>query len=742
METKKLNKRTLIPFLSIWILLLALYGFQSPQKQLKPLEHEVTVELVVVEVFVTDKAGNFVDNLTKEDFEIYEDGKQVKIQYFAVVKPEKETPKEIVSEKIIETEMPHRQNKMKLVILLDSINTNRIYLTRHWPEIQKMFNALFDKVEEIMIMELNRSSGARVIQPFTSDKNLLSGIVSEYQGDLWVDIERKFTERKIKELEIEKMKQDQTDRIISDPDDLIIAFKEEGLLEDMKQDQIQRIISNPDDLIDALKEEQKFFNKLRLSDSFSALLAAVNYISRFEGIKSVLLISDGFHLDRELMVGGGGASESFVKIFDPFKLFGGKKYFEQHEVFDKFLELINEEMIIFYGFSPKGIKPSFYEADSVSWKDMQDTESLFKEERRQWSRELYSVEKIAEETGGLYLDGEKKYENIVKEVGRDLTHFYDLSYTPPQRTRKTGYHKIDVKVKRPGLKVRFKKGYSDLSEEEKERRNIASAFLAPSFFKDVTFFCKTDFVSLRGENHQFWIRMHIPLDQFRSDQDMISPEKLVMMFGINEWGEQKVHFGEIEIPIKNAIEKGAKSLYHVFTASASKFKPGEYETRVILKQAGDRIGGWETSVKIPDIKRNISSRFINAIFCFLRKSEKSKLISFSVNKKDGSLQLSQYRLFPLVGEVIDKREKVALFLQIYNPEKIKEFAFEFSLYEDEGLTLNIPAEKIEWLMDKELKILNEVYRLDLKQVFPGDYQLCVKSSDGRIEKRIGIKVIH
>ena len=713
METRKLKKHISIPFISIWVLFLALYGFQSPQKQPKPLEHKVTVELVVVEVFVTDKKGNFVDNLAKEDFQIYEDGKEVKIQYFAVVKPEKEIPEEIVSEKIIETNLPRRPKKMKLVILFDSINTNRIYLTRHWPEIQKMFKALFEKVEEIMIMELNRSSGARVIQPFTSDKNLLSSIISEYLGDLWVDIERKFTESQIKEAEIEMMK----------------------LPED-------RIISNPEDLINAFKEEEKYFRRLRLADSFSAFLAAVNYIRRFEGIKSVLLISDGFHLESELVIGRGVASESFVKIFDPFKLFGGKRYLEQHEAFKRFLELINEEMIIFYSFSPKGIKPSFYEADSVIWKNMEYTGSIFQEERRQWSKERYSVEKIAEETGGLYLDGEKKYENIVKEVGRDLTHFYDISYTPPQRARKAGYHKIDVKVKRPGLIVRFKKGYSDFTEEEKERRNIASAFLAPSFFKDVTFFCKTDFVSLRGENPFFWIRMHIPLDQFRSDQDMMSPEKLVMMFGINEWSEQKIHLGEMEIPIKDATEKGTKSLYRVFTTSGGKLKPGEYETRVILKQAGDRIGGWETSVKIPDIKRNISPSIINAIFGFLRKSEKNKPISFSINKNDGSLQLSQYRLFPLVEEVINKREKVALFLQIYNPKKIKEFSFEFSLSRDENLTLNIPTEKIGSLMDKKSKILNEVYLLDFQQVFPGDYQLCVKSSDDRIEKRIEIKVIH
>jgi len=219
------------------------------------------------------------------------------------------------------------------------------------------------------------------------------------------------------------------------------------------------------------------------------------------------------------------------------------------------------------------------------------------------------------------------------------------------------------------------------------------------------------------------------------------PEKLIMMFGINEWSEQKVHFGEIEIPIKVEVEKGADSLYRVFTTSGGKLRPGEYETRVILKQEGDRMGGWETSVKIPDIKRNISSRFINAIFGFLRKPEKSKPVSFSIDKNDGSLQLSQYRLFPLAGDVISKREKVALFLQIYNPEKIKEFSFEFSPSRDENLTLNIPAEKIESLMDKDSKILNEVYLLDFEQVFPGDYQLCIKSSDDRIEKRIEIKII-
>jgi len=74
-------------FILICVSFCVLYGLQEKQKAEEKIEHEVVVELVIVEVFVTDKKGNFVDNLTKDDFEIYEDGEKVEIKYFAVVTP-------------------------------------------------------------------------------------------------------------------------------------------------------------------------------------------------------------------------------------------------------------------------------------------------------------------------------------------------------------------------------------------------------------------------------------------------------------------------------------------------------------------------------------------------------------------------------------------------------------------------------------------------------------------------------
>ena len=697
-----MKKHIFLFFIVLFLLYCVLYGFQKQQKLPKQLEHEVLVELVVIEVFVTDKEGNFVDNLTKDDFEIFEDGKRVKIQYFAVVTPEKlerEIPEKEVSEEIKEAKKPQPPQKMKLVILFDNLNTNRFYLNRQWPQIEEMFKALSGKVEETMIMELNRESGMKVIQPFTSDQSLFFDMISKFRVDMWKEIEEEVRKRELADLEREA-----------------------------RLSLWDQLVSNPEYTMWCLRQEDKLIRRGRLGDSFSAFLAAVNYMRKFEGIKSVLIVSDGFHLEKDI-----------VRIFDPFKIFGGKKYFDQREAFEKFLEIINEEKIIFYAFSPKGLKEYFSVARLTDY--AYKMEEMFKDELEQWSKERYTLEEIADETGGVYLRGAKKYEDFIKELGRDLTHFYDISYKPLGKQKKGGYHKIEVKVKKPGLIVRYRKGYSDFTEKDLEKRNLASAFLSPSLFKDIAFSCKTDFIALRGGYLQFWIRLRIPLGQFRKDQDISPPEKLDLLFGINEQTENRVHTGGRVLRIKEAVEKGINTLYRAFITSLVRLKPGEYETRLILRQAGDQIGGWESSLKIPDIKKGSPFSIINSIFGFLRKDEEENTIPFSVSIGDGSLLLSQYRFYPSVEDVFKKGRKIALFLQIYTPRDIQYFSPQFSLHRDENTTLNLPSEKIESFFDEKLKVLNEVYLLDFQDVPSGDYQLDIKSSDGQIEKEVGIKII-
>ncbi len=688
-----------------------LFGLQKQQELPKPLEHEVTVELVVLEVFVTDKEGNFVDDLKRNDFEIYEDGKRVDIQYFAVVTPEKRSLSE-VSEEVEKVKIPLAPQKMKLVILFDNLNTNRFYLSSHWAQIEETIKALSDKVEETMIMELSREYGARVIQPFISDQNMLSDAISRFRLDLSENIREEMKRHEMEDLEREGQKK----------------------LED-------RFIGNPFYIMDCIMEEEKLIKRQTLSDSFGSFLAAVNHIRKFEGTKSILLVSDGFHLERKskkgIVVDGGHyryVYKGVVRLFDPFKLFGGKSYHDQNEAFEKLLQLINEERLIFYAFSPMELKQDFSVTAPIG------TGDIFKDEMEQWARERYSLDRIAEETGGVYLKGQKKYENFIKELGRDLTHFYDISFAP-SRKRKKGYHKIEVRVRRPELRIRYKKGYSDFTDEEIEKRRLASAFLSPSLFKDIAFSCKTDFIALRGGYLQFWIRMKIPLGQFRKYRDRTLPDEMALLFGINEWKEKKVYTGGKVLWIKRAVEKGLNTLYRAYITSLVDLEPGDYQTRLVLKQREDRIGGWEASVRIPDVKKEKSLSLFNVICGFLREEEKENTVPFSISIGDGSLLLSRYKFYPFVENVFAQGRQGALLLQISNPEEVKDLSLQFSLLNDKNIPLDVSSESVESYFDEELKISTEVYLLDFQKIPPADYHLNIKSADGQIEKGIEIKIV-
>ena len=66
---------------------------QSPQTPGPPaVTFQVEVNFVDVDAVVTDEQGNFISNLKKEDFELFEDGKPQKIDTFSLVEIPLERP--------------------------------------------------------------------------------------------------------------------------------------------------------------------------------------------------------------------------------------------------------------------------------------------------------------------------------------------------------------------------------------------------------------------------------------------------------------------------------------------------------------------------------------------------------------------------------------------------------------------------------------------------------------------------
>src|SRR5687767_15865180 len=103
---------------------------QSPSSQDRPaVTFQTEVDYVDVDVVVTDQQGNFVRGLTRDDFEVLEDGKPVKLDTFSTV----EIPIERYDQKLFGGQRTSaedvRSNRSTLagrfyVIVLDDVGTS------------------------------------------------------------------------------------------------------------------------------------------------------------------------------------------------------------------------------------------------------------------------------------------------------------------------------------------------------------------------------------------------------------------------------------------------------------------------------------------------------------------------------------------------------------------------------------------------------------------------------------------
>ncbi|GAH58594.1 unnamed protein product, partial [marine sediment metagenome] len=103
--------------------------FAQEKKTKTPLQHEVTVVLKLIQVFVTDKDGNPFTDLKKSDFELYEDGKPrtiTDIERHFVSQPHGRAIEEAKKgESPPAQDIPSRMNR-KFFILLDIMGNDEI----------------------------------------------------------------------------------------------------------------------------------------------------------------------------------------------------------------------------------------------------------------------------------------------------------------------------------------------------------------------------------------------------------------------------------------------------------------------------------------------------------------------------------------------------------------------------------------------------------------------------------------
>ncbi len=682
--------------------------------------HEVTVRLVLVDVVATGPGGHFVAGLKKEDFNLFEDGRGVPVNSCELVNlmaGETASPEAVMPGRPVSRPLERR-----FIVIFDSINTIRRMLEREKPRIIEKLTGLIRLGREIMVLELQEAGGLRVIQPFTGDTALIQAAVNKATGSIWVE---------------------------KAADSLAIP----GILQQPEPSNkpgegapYARYESFP-------REQYQLETRIRFEKTINGLLAALNTIKDLQGRKSVLLVSGGLpsiSFGRFLSDKHDPLTDSIViqtqvdaaKVLDPFKSLKKEGFRSGQEIFQDLIRFANTNNISFYAMDPDSYLR--YVWGDMAYENFPRPAYGISELRRMGVQrpdgieelkkvELGALKVLAVDTSGEAFLGGDRFDLFQEAVERDLGRYYELSFTPRKKSPDGAYHKIEVRTSRPDVRLRFRTGYSDYTDDQKESLLFASASYNPELFPGTEFDAAVVPFIQGPDEVALWIHLALPVKRFLAEAVPEGrPLRLKSHVTLTEKSESSGLISDVGVPfvLPAAFLKNLKSAEFFglsFGSQPARLRPGLYRTIIaLLNEDTAQMSTAVREFEVVDRRHAGGPQIINALLGNLASTDGNREpaeIPFTIDRTDGSLILTGRRFQPMAAAKIRRGQPVALFVQLTSPAKDASPPPLLTALRNGVAAASLPAEKIQGSWNRKARIWNLVYTMDGRALAPGDYEL-------------------
>lgn len=410
----------------------------------------VDVEIVNIDVWITDKQGEPVDGLGKDDFVVLRDGQPVEIANFYAIsggrpaqdrevpEPSDTLPSEPVSEPTVEPEPwsppdePEAapEHRLWLIVYVDNYNIDPLERNRIMPALETFLRRAIDAGAHAMVVTYNRSLEVR--QPFTDDMRLLRGALGDLRDDAGQAV-------------IRRRDQMAALRRIDDADTLNQALLYARQYAEEQMSGVGYTVDGLDRLIDTL--------------------------GGLPGRKALVHVSSGVP-----MLAGEEMFHAVAVKFDASEPYAEIPRHDTTRSFESVNRRANVQRVSFYTLDAGGLRSFEFGAAEyggfVSTRILSTLNSVVPENLQA------PLRLMALETGGQAIVNRNEILPALDEVVRDFGSFYSLgiSSTDVDSGR---YHEIKVRLREPrkGVRLRHRSGYRSKSIQTRVRETLRSALL-------------------------------------------------------------------------------------------------------------------------------------------------------------------------------------------------------------------------------------------------------------------------
>lgn len=535
----------------------------------------VEVNVVNVEVYVTDRNGNRVTGLKKGDFAVFEDGKPVGVSNFAEVErnaanrtpagaPPPASAEPVAADGRVPAADP--ESRLSLVVFVDDLHIRPENRTRAVEQIRKFLARNLQPGNRVLLATYD--TGLRVRRSFTSDPAAVDTTLQE--------IERLPAYGQQEDSGRRTAYQTMLELNSLNPCGAEIIKPVEGFAEQTRGEALRTV---------------------------GALTVMINSLSGVPGHKALLFVSDGisitpgeelFQAASELCNGSafsttastgervarGGEDEAKYQANQA--ALDAQKY-SVAKPFETLAAHASANRVTLYTLQASGLR-GFASADAsldLSERALQ----VGTVQQIQTSNLKGSLTAMAVDTGGRAMLDVNDFLPELARMQEDFESYYSLGYTPAH-TGDGRDHKIEVKLKPSGLRVRYRQSYRDKPTMEKVvDRTLAALFHGVEDNPlDVTVEIG-DPAPAEGGQYAVPVRLKIPLFKLAilsGEEHYQGKLRILVATRDDAGGISPVRQVEVPLQIPRKEVLNALGQYYIYTLTL-KMKPGAQHVAVAVR---------------------------------------------------------------------------------------------------------------------------------------------------------------
>ena len=273
---------------------------------------------------------------------------------------------------------------------------------------------------------------------------------------------------------------------------------------------------------------------------------------------------------------------------------------------------------------------------------------------------------LAGDTGGKAFLDSNDFGKVFKGVQDDTASYYMLAYHSTNPARDGKYRHITVKLNRAGLKLEYRRGYyapADFKHANTEDREqqLEEELASDLPTTDLHVYLAAGYFRLSEDKFSVPISLVVPGSEIpfsqKSDQDKATLDVIGVVVDAN-----KRPMGEVRDTVKLAVNTSTEVRRKNVQYNTGMVLPsGSYHLKFVLREnETGRMGSFETDLTIPDLKKQPLQMSSVVLASLVQPAGKGKRDGDPL-VRDGS------EVIPSVTRVFSNGQHLYLYYEVYDP---------------------------------------------------------------------------